>query len=676
MYQSTAQKHTVILGYNDTTARVCLQIAYIQQDAENRLKHLYGIFARMAILLLGKNMCFKILLPNTSLLGKVVILANNGDRQSIVNEIFRVLSEHGIQYSQARRLFCVRIGDTCTPNELYRVSTQRASSILVSCTKGDEEEYEISHGKVHNGTTLRTLLALRSLFFNYKTASDVKYNFPEKLKIVVQCGSEHTCLDAASFVSPHDEMNVISYVNTSMLNNKLLFRCATSPGLSRIFLDELLNFNGSALRCVQAEHLPLPKGMRDTLNKSGLPWRNLLRETRWDDAVLVGVVANHGPRAAPYSKDRDDDIIPNLSQTDVGGLCPSPDFIIRPSTEVIFVSRNLVPSLADNAASFKVASSRDLTQSTSILEMSDEDDAVQSETNVLVCGWKKKWRDSTGRKEFGKRLDELASDLPKNAVIVFMNDLSPEAFEKTCSVLKRFVAIAATPTLKRNKVEIKSWQYEPAEGKQIIITHVNGDPSNHDDIRETFLPLHKQMPFKTAIVFSESNLDRQSQSSHDTRTLSTLLLLRYYTRRLTVEHQNIHCVAETFFDLTANLAAGPIADSWQQNHNIQVHDFILTQKLTARALTTALAFPHMQEHISELFQPAKTVVQHSPEIHLLPFKGTGPNNPTFGEIADFVSNTFANWAIAIGIADVNQVGEIRLAPSPTEKVHIFAHLYR
>ena len=96
MYQSTAQKHTVILGYNDTTARVCLQIAYIQQDAENRLKHLYGIFARMAILLLGKNMCFKILLPNTSLLGKVVILANNGDRQSIVNEIFRVLSEHGI----------------------------------------------------------------------------------------------------------------------------------------------------------------------------------------------------------------------------------------------------------------------------------------------------------------------------------------------------------------------------------------------------------------------------------------------------------------------------------------------------------------------------------------------------------------------------------------------------
>ena len=107
-----------------------------------------------------------------------------------------------------------------------------------------------------------------------------------------------------------------------------------------------------------------------------------------------------------------------------------------------------------------------------------------------------------------------------------------------------------------------------------------------------------------------------------------------------------------------------------------MHDFILTQKLTARALTTALAFPHMQEHISELFQPAKTVVQHSPEIHLLPFKGTGPNNPTFGEIADFVSNTFANWAIAIGIADVNQVGEIRLAPSPTEKVHIFAHLYR
>ena len=62
------------------------------------------------------------------------------------------------------------------------------------------------------------------------------------------------------------------------------------------------------------------------------------------------------------------------------------------------------------------------------------------------------------------------------------------------------------------------------------------------------------------------------------------------------------------------------------------------------------------------------VAPHSPEVHILSFDGTSPHSLTWGEIQEFVAEAFANFGIAIGLIERNEMGTVTLAPSPMEKV--------
>ena len=677
--------HTVVLGYNENTPRVVLQIAYFQQDAERELRKTYaGWFTYLVCKLMGRRWAFRFMLHGSySLLGKVVILANGGDKLAIIRDIDRLLDSNGVDFLHGRRLFCVRIGDTSDPADLKRVSTHRAANVLVSCTAGDDLEYEASAGKISNGTTMRTLLAIRSLLFS---AHDAARKFPKQLNVVLQTNSESVFVDAAAFCGPtqsgddpssaNRDNRVVQQVNTHMMNNKLLFRCATSPGLSKLFLHDLLSFDGTAIRCLPASELPLPPKMLEDLRKKpngGILWKTLLGETHWEDAVLIGIGDSHKAGGKP-DPDRAEEVdgaaassIPYLHDTDVGGICPSPDARIYPETLVIFVSLNLKPTLADDSTSYKLASSKDLTQSPMKLKMPVV--PVQNEKRVLVCGWRGVWRYRSGKHEFGKRLDEMAGDLAPGSVIVFFNTLLPSDFADRCSELTKSGKLSPIETkiaVKRNDSEIKSWEYSPINGKRIIITHLHGDPANYDDIRELFLPLHVDMPFSTAIVLSEHTTAKQHHaSSRDTCTLATLLLLRHFTSDLDPKLRKIHCIAETFLDRTATLAAVPLYKSGTTR--LDSPDFILVQKMTARALTMALAFPKLQPHIAELFHPGDSHLVHSPEIHLMSFDGSSARPLRFGEIQEFVVTQFANWGIAIGIVEI-ETGNVTIAPPPTQPV--------
>ena len=288
--------HTVVLGYNDNTARVCLQIAYVQATTLAQLRREWGWCIVALLARISPGHAFQMLQGDHPLLGKVVIMSNGGDKSAIIREIDELLSRHAVPKSHARWLYCVRVGDTSDPAELARVSAHRANHVLVSCTQNDQLEYEASGGKVNSGTTVRTLLALRSLLFTLQSPDDVALastRFPKRLSVVIETTSDSAFVDAAAFLAP-DGREVVQQVNTSMINNKLLFRCASSPGLSKLFLDDLLSFEGTAIRCLQARDMNLPPRLQAAMQGGTLRWKTLMRDTHWTDAVLVGLASNAG----------------------------------------------------------------------------------------------------------------------------------------------------------------------------------------------------------------------------------------------------------------------------------------------------------------------------------------------------------------------------------------------
>ena len=98
----------------------------------------------------------------------------------------QTLAERGINPARTKlgkNIIC-RVGDPTNVNDLIRVGAYRASAILVMMTVKDTEEEDESDGKIFNGATLRTCLALRNVLFTnkYSEAHDIN---PD-LRIVMQ----------------------------------------------------------------------------------------------------------------------------------------------------------------------------------------------------------------------------------------------------------------------------------------------------------------------------------------------------------------------------------------------------------------------------------------------------------------------------------------------------------
>merc|ERR1719460_3061071 len=153
-----ARGHTLILGWNESTVRVVIQIAFLRRAFQMRNE----TWSR-------KLFWWTRVKPSTPVAANpVVILCNTKTKQEMDHAVEEALLESGIPPWRARvgwDIVC-RIGDPTDPHDLYRVAAQNATSIMVMMTEHDEEESEKTNGIIQNGATLCTLLSLRTVRFS------------------------------------------------------------------------------------------------------------------------------------------------------------------------------------------------------------------------------------------------------------------------------------------------------------------------------------------------------------------------------------------------------------------------------------------------------------------------------------------------------------------------------
>ena len=240
-------QHTLILGWNEATLRAVVQICFLRRQYqltnERRFLHLLWLFPWI------KRFKWLMETPTTSCaVANMVIMSNQLTKAEMHEQLAQILAERGINPRRTKigRDIVCRVGDPTNVNDLIRVGAHKASAILVMMSKMDQVEEKESEGTIHNGATLRVVLALRHvLFTNSYTAAKGNGLNPD-LRIVLQMSNPSEYVDAACFT--HDNGNpAVIPVDLTKFSNALMFNCAAQPGLSAILLD-LLDFEGPAIR--------------------------------------------------------------------------------------------------------------------------------------------------------------------------------------------------------------------------------------------------------------------------------------------------------------------------------------------------------------------------------------------------------------------------------------------
>ena len=94
------------------------------------------------------------------------------------------------------------MGNPASVHDLIRVNAHKATSIMVMMTEQDNKETEDSNGKVTNGATLRTVLAMRHVLYSNNNAQS---HLESDLRIVVQLQTQCPFAEAAAFKSPNKD---------------------------------------------------------------------------------------------------------------------------------------------------------------------------------------------------------------------------------------------------------------------------------------------------------------------------------------------------------------------------------------------------------------------------------------------------------------------------------------
>ena len=258
--------HTLILGWNESTARVIIQIAYLrdqhQKDNEKYTDLLWFLPEKYSFQLLWyfpllTNMlkAFNLLKkPSTTLAEKdIVILCNDYSKDDMHQMLWKAFKERNMLHESWRtkigqNIIC-RVGDPSNIQDLLRVNAHKASAILVQVTNDDLIQEHASYGKILNGGTVRVALALRNTFIAYTDDKTLDYN----LRIVMQMSNPSQYVDATIF-RHRDGRDVIIPMDLSRFLNSLLFKSAMRPGLASVLL-EIFNFHGFSFKQISAKDL-------------------------------------------------------------------------------------------------------------------------------------------------------------------------------------------------------------------------------------------------------------------------------------------------------------------------------------------------------------------------------------------------------------------------------------
>ena len=590
-----AERHTLILGWNEATLRAVVQIAFLRRQYQMLNERRWFFLYYLPALTPMMRWLNVLEVPSTSLaVSDIVIMDDSISKDQMHEELEQTMAERGIvpwRTKIGRDVIC-RVGNPTKVNDLLRVGAHRAAAILVMMTEYDQREETESNGRIFNGATLRTTLALRhTLFTNpYRSATNAEDNeaMNPDLRIVLQMQHPSDYVDAACWqhgTSISDDgmgktttngADVVLPMDLSLFLNSLMFKCAAQPGLSWVLM-EILGFEGYTIRRRIAKNLRSGPDSRrgDCI---GRPFWEVRRE--FTKAVFIGIVR---PSV------RNDQI------TAKGfGLCPDPNIVIEPDDLLIFLGPRSSPEhsqgMKETFEGYHAEAVRLREKYPEIADPTDPD-AAKIQANVLVCGWREMWTLKPSR--LHSRIMEIVRQRLKGSTITFINSVGKDDFR---SVMER-LGLAHVEDVKDGPQDVAVYGFEPeSEHHGVMLRHIEGDAATTDVLS----PVIMKNTIHTAIVLGTQETVHLGPSHRDTRVLNILLLLRKLWS-LKYEGVPMHIVGENNEDMTALLALAPK----RLGSRIRKEpDFVNSQAVSARALVQTLAYPMIQPAIKDLFDDA------------------------------------------------------------------------
>jgi hypothetical protein len=529
--KAVLSNHTLILGWNETTTRVVVEIA--------RLRHVWREQNRQG---LGKYVGCLPRHPASTPIAEapVVIITDQLTKSEVQNAIRQAFKDGGI-CEKDNRIGCdivCRIGDPTNLQDLKRVGAQAARSILVMMTDLDAKESEQAGGRVSNGASLRTLLALRAVLCCHPKAEK-----DNDMRVICQLAAPSKAIEVIDLGDAFDGRPILRPVELQRFMNGILFGCLAQPGLGYALLD-LLGFEGAAFRSRVASEFP------ESHRLIGKTMYEM--STVWENAIFAGTARE--------------------------GLAPRGDSVIQKNDRIVFVSASSLPRYSEHVPPTM--------ESVGLVGASPKHDAQA----ILVCGWRAEWDEP---EDFADQVLDVARTLPMGSQLVFLNLKGAQAgeasFEKFMETVirTRRAAGAISPLSGPQKL----W----AVSLGVTLKHLAGDAADYETMDEV-LQSHK---FDQTIVISSVAGRILTPQLRDTRLMSILVQLRHL--QLKNEQPAMHVIGENALDSTGVLAIGPTVGK-ANAHITKVPDFVNTHMIYASALTQALAYPRMFESICPLFE--------------------------------------------------------------------------
>jgi hypothetical protein len=363
--------HTVIVGWNEATVRVVVQLCFLRETlaVQNRT-----LIRRVFPWLRVK--------PSSPVVNSpIVLLCDTMSKREMEAVLEKTLEERGVSRKSTtlRSNVICRSGKPSDPHVLLRVGAHRACAVLVMSTDGDATARAATNGVVQCGYTLSILLAIRQLNISLRPAK-----LWDGFRCVVQSDVPSESLKCASFTNPKGEP-VVSAVDLNRIANALIFTCTAYPGLANVLLDAI-DFESYAFRAKDAPALGL---VGKTLAETTLMYKNAVVCGAVDKRVFV------------------DPSEPNFMQ----GLCVDVERRFTEHDRVIFLSETSTPTLSDFC---KDTERLETLPSTRV-----------SSDAILVCGFRNVWL-NPGR--LYARMDNLSKNMKSGAYIQFLNRMPTKDF--------------------------------------------------------------------------------------------------------------------------------------------------------------------------------------------------------------------------------------------------------
>ena len=643
------RNHTLILGWNEATARVIVQSSFLRRQYQELNERKWWILAWFPLLRVPFAWLKLLERPSTSIAANnIVVMCEDKTKEEMHKMIQNTLDERGIKSKRTKigqNIIC-RVGDPTNVNDLLRVGADKAAAIIVQVTQNDLEEEIASEGRIQNGATIRVALAVRNTVLTH--LGPFGGTNPD-LRIVLQMSKPSDFIEAACF-SNSTGNEVMIPMDISVFLNTLMFKSASQPGLAKVLL-QLFDFEGFSIRRRKARNLRGgPKNEYGYCcglgsgNDAGIKLTFEEVQKDYDIAIFIGLVR-------PTVTDKD-----QIKRMGLG-ICPDPTIVIEPDDLLIFIGPKSNPNI--NLDMNSIVSDYKAEAERLFPPIAQARTAPPRRVKgTLICGWREVWNKNPTR--LFDRIMQITKVCLPSSVITFLNLLEYDEFRDAMHSIGVIDYYGQDPEpLPSDFPQCKMYTLKDSIGSPgIVLRHIQGDASNPDTLK----PIVFSSTIHSSIVLGTQKGVQLSPKARDTRVMCIMLLLRKLCKeKLKIANVPMHVVGENQEDMTARLALGPLQRGLDES-SYRDPDFVNTQAIYARVLTQALAYPLIVPAIRDLFDEEPG----SSDIFLASAKNYVPMNQdiSIGVVKQLVLMAHGERSIFVGYQDQN--GAIYLMPEHSE----------